>query len=230
MTRFLVHVEGRTEEEFVNEVLAPHLWDRGRHLVRSRMLGRARQRYRRGGIKAWPSVKHEIVNHLRADPHCVSSTMVDFYGMPRVGAGAWPGRANASGLAPSDKAFTIERRIADDISQAMGADFDERRFVPFVMMHEFEAMLFSDCASFAHGIGRPELESRFQAIRDEFDTPEEIDDSPNKAPSRRIARLVPGYQKPLMGCLAALAIGLDTIRAECPNIHNWLERLEVIAD
>ena len=48
MTRLLIHVEGETEESFVNEVLAPHLYTHGYGLVSARLLGNARQRDRRG--------------------------------------------------------------------------------------------------------------------------------------------------------------------------------------
>lgn len=54
MSRLLVHVEGQTEEDFVNEVLGPHLWAYGYTQVSARLLGNARLRSRRAGIKAWP--------------------------------------------------------------------------------------------------------------------------------------------------------------------------------
>jgi hypothetical protein len=95
------------------------------------------------------------------------------------------------------------------------------------MMHEFEGLLFSDCRRFAEGIGRPELCPKFQAIRDAFGTPEEIDDSPLTAPSKRVQSLVSGYDKPLLRTLAVLHIGLDTIRAECLHFRQWLDRLEM---
>ncbi len=44
MTRLLVHVEGETEESFVNEILAPHLCSRGFSKVSARLIGNARQR------------------------------------------------------------------------------------------------------------------------------------------------------------------------------------------
>ena len=94
------------------------------------------------------------------------------------------------------------------------------------MMHEFEAMLFSDCEGFGHGIDRVDLVQPLQAIRNQFASPEEIDDSPHTAPSKRIEHLVPGYQKPFMGNLAALEIGICAIRRECPHFEEWLERLE----
>lgn len=93
------------------------------------------------------------------------------------------------------------------------------------MMHEFEGLLFSDCRRFGHGIGRPELIAQLQEIRNDFKTPEEINDSPVTSPSKRVEKLVPGYEKPLLGTLAALEIGLDVIRSECPHFRGWLERL-----
>ena len=98
--------------------------------------------------------------------------------------------------------------------------------IPYVMMHEFVAMLFSDCTGFANGIGYHGLASRFQEIRDCFDTPEDINDSSLTAPSKRIEALVPGYQKPTQGLLAVNAIGLAAISAECGHFRGWLERLE----
>ena len=119
--------------------------------------------------------------------------------------------------------------VANAISLEMGANFDTDRFVPFVIMHEFEGLLFSDCAAFARGIGQLALEPSFQAIRDQFTTPEDINDSPNTAPSKRIINLMPEYDKPLYGNLAALEIGLDCIRQACPHFRNWLSKLEALA-
>ena len=226
MTRLLIHVEGQTEETFVNYVLGPHLAGYGYSVVSARLLGNARQRSRRGGVKPWPVARKEIVHHLRQDPGCIVSTMVDYYGLPQSGQRGWPGRAAASRLAFPQKASTIEDSLLADVCGQMGSSFNPDRFIPYVMMHEFEAMLFSDCESFARGIGRPGLAPDFQAIRDRFVSPEEIDDSPVTAPSKRIATLVPAYQKPIQGTLAVQQIGLDTIRAECPHFRAWLEQLE----
>ena len=113
-----------------------------------------------------------------------------------------------------------------EVSTDMGASFDQDRFVPFVVMHEFEGLLFSDCDAFARAIGRPALSGPFQAVRDQFDSPEDINDSPTTAPSRRVQELVPGYEKPLYGNLAALEIGLNTIRRACPHFAEWLSVLE----
>lgn len=226
MARVLIHVEGETEEAFVNEVLAPHLYQYGYTNVSARLVGNARQRDRRGGIRAWSAVKKDIMHHLLEDQASLATTMVDYYALPQSGDKAWPGRAAAGAQLFPNKAATVETALTTDLSQEMGDSFYPVRFIPFVMMHEFEGLLFSHCERFGDGIGRPDLVPAFQAIRNDFSTPEEINDSPETAPSKRVANLVEGYQKPFHGNLAALNIGLDAIRAECPHFNDWLTRLE----
>lgn len=226
MARLLIHVEGETEEEFVNEVLAPHLYRCGFSKVSARLVGNARQRDRRGGIRAWSSVRKDIIKHLKEDVESLSTTMVDYYALPQTGDRAWPGRSLTGDLPFEQKAPTVENALTADLAAEMGDSFYPNRFIPFVMMHEFEGLLFSNCERFGKGIGRPDLTPHFQAIRNQFATPEEINDSPETAPSKRVEGLVPGYEKPLLGALAAIEIGLDAIRAECPHFNAWLTRLE----
>ena len=229
MSRLLLHVEGQTEETFVKEVLGPHLRGCGYRAVGARLLGNARQRDRRGGIRDCRTVCRDITNHLKEDTGSFATTMVDYYGLPREGQRAWPGRARASTLPFAEKAKVVEGELLAGVQREMGVRFDRDRFVPYVMMHEFEALLFSDCERFARGIGRPELAASLQAIRDAFASPEEIDDSPETAPAKRVESLVTGYQKPLLGILAAPEIGLGVMRRECPLFGAWLGRLEGLA-
>lgn len=217
----VVHVEGQTEERFVDTLLAPHLGAHGYSKVRAGFIGGMQ-----GGITSWTLAQRDIVNHLEEDPVCVATTMVDYYGLPATGASRWPGRVQASRLPFADKAHTIEHALLASVVQQMGPGFDRSRFVPYVMMHEFEALLFSDCDAFARGICRPELGTDFRRIRDAFDSPEEIDDSPISAPAKRIELLVAGYQKPVMGTLAAQEIGLETMCDACPHFGQWIARLE----
>jgi hypothetical protein len=109
----------------------------------------------------------DIARHLKEDPGCVATTLVDYYGLPQGEGKAWPGRARAATLPAAEKARCVEDAVLEDLATAMGARFDTRRFIPFVVMHEFEALLFSDCAAFSRGIGLPDLETGFQEIRDQ---------------------------------------------------------------
>ena len=96
-------------------------------------------------------------------------------------------------------------------------------------MYEFEALLFSDPASFAAGINRRELQDKLAGIRALFETPEHINDDQCTAPSKRVKKLFSlndRYQKPIMGTLGALEIGLPKMREECPLFNAWLAALE----
>jgi len=224
--RLLNHVEGITEETFTNEVLAPHLLGAGYESVSARLVGNARLRSQRGGTRSWSEVKSDIVRHLRSDQGAIATTMMDFYALPATGSKAWPGREQARSRPFDQRAGTVEAALLADVAAEMGAGFDKQRFLPFVVMHEFEGLLFSDCDAFARGIGKPRVATKLQEIRDDFSSPEEINDSPDTAPSKRIKLVVPEYNKPLFGNVAALEIGLDKIREECPHFEEWLTELE----
>jgi hypothetical protein len=227
MARLLIHVEGQTEERFVIEVLRSHLVAKGFYSVEARIVGNARLREQRGGIIPWMSAKKDISNHLQEDRACFTTTMVDYYGLP----GEWPGRAQSnSRRSAEEKARCVEDAMRGDLVAEMGGGFNPTRFVPFVVMHEFEGLLFSDCAAFSRAISRSDLEGGFRGIRDQFATPEEIDDSPVTAPSKRIEALEPRYQKPLLGVRAVQEIGLTRICEECPHFRAWLRRLETLLE
>ena len=223
--RLLIHVEGETEESFVNELLRPHLYDFGFTGVSARLLGNARLRSRRGGITSWQTARREIARHLQSDTGSYAATLVDYYALPATGPKAWPGREGANDREPDQRGRYIAEQLNEDIIKQL-PQLDPRRFIPCILMHEFEGLLFSDCQAFAAGIDRADLAPNLQEIRDSFETPEDIDDSPQTAPSKRIQALLRGYQKPLFGVLGALEIGLETMRRECPNFRHWLERLE----
>ena len=108
-----------------------------------------------GGVRRWASMRQQILEHLKEDRGRFVTTMVDYYRMPRD----WPGRASpfTAAMSVSDRAKEIENALLQDVSNEMGTGFNPNRFVPYVMMHEFEAMLFSDCDSFGRAIGRPDL-------------------------------------------------------------------------
>jgi len=90
--RLLVLVEGETEETFVKELLRPHLGGFGFADTSARLMGNARMRSRRGGIRGWPEVKKEIIRHILEDYERYVTTFVDYYGLPASGEKAWPGR------------------------------------------------------------------------------------------------------------------------------------------
>jgi hypothetical protein len=152
--------------------------------------------------------------------------MFDYYGL----GADFPGGTLSKGAEAAEKAKSIEVAFHKAVSEEMGHTFHPNRFIPYIQMHEFEGMLFSDPGVLAIEVGSPELADRFGAIRSGFPTPEDIDDGPTTAPSKRIAALVPTYDKVFYGNVVAIEIGLDGIRSQCPHFSDWLRRLESLGE
>lgn len=219
MTRVCIICEGQTEETFVNDVLVRPFAHRGVYLSAA-LIGKP-------GHKGGRVNLQRLTRDLRAilgDPAIYCTTFFDFYGLPAD----FPGKQDASAL-PTSAARAAH--LLDALTQALTAHLSAeslRRFIPYVQMHEFEGLLFSAPDALARGIDQPQLASAFHGIRDAFATPEEINDSPQTAPSKRLAVHYPPYDKVLHGSIAALDIGLPVIRDAYPLFDGWLSTLEAL--
>ncbi len=217
-----VVVEGQTEETFVRDVLAPEFGAKDVFVDVHRVTTRRRERrIFRGGISGYGQLKCDLMLWMRQDqrPDAWFTTMIDFYGLPED----FPGYRNCIlHRDPVDKVECLEERLRHDLSHP--------RFIPYLQLHEFEALLFSEPRKFG-GIfpGSPKVAEKLAAIRNAFPTPEHIDDRPDLAPSKRIVRLLPDYKKPVAGPLITQQIGLPTLRRECPHFSRWIGKIEQAA-
>lgn len=221
MIRLHIICEGQTEEMFVKEVLSReyHLKD---VYMFATLIGKPSHK---GGRVNWDRLYTDIRGHLLGDPSTYCTTFFDFYGL----ATDFPGKEEAAHLRTiSDKAKCVETALMAELGRKLG-ELPLRRFIPYVQMYEYEGLLFSDPSAFARGISKPQFANRFQSIRDNFQTPEDINDSPDTAPSKRILQIIQDYQKPIQGALGALEVGLSTMRHECVLFDEWLKRLELLA-
>ena len=64
----------------------------------------------------------------------------------------------------------------------------------------------------------------------DFDTPEEINNDPNNAPSKRVLAIYPGYRKVIEGTQAAKSVGIASMRTACHHFREWLEVLEGVEE
>ena len=222
MNRVHIIVEGQTEETFVCEVLAPAL--RKRNVDPSACL--IGEGGHKGGDVSYTRARHDVVRLLKGDRRAYCTTMFDFFRL----SPEFPRKAIVGPPSTVSKASMVEEAFFEDIAETLGDNWVPCRFIPYIQMHEFEGLLFSDTAAFARGIYRPDLMSALTQIREPFETPEDIDDGPQTAPSKRVLALYPGYDKVAWGTLAALEVGLDAIRRECPHFAQWLARLESLGN
>jgi hypothetical protein len=220
MVRVHVLVEGEAEETFSREVLLPYFSPRGIYLF-PRRLGKPGHK---SGICKYPLAQREIVITLKQEAHAFCTTMFDYYGMPPD----WPKRKEAGDKPFAERGVMVEEAILGDISSQLGGRFNRSRFIPYVQMHEFEALLFSDSKVLADGLELAD-DASIRGITDQFHSPEEINDSQQTAPSKRIMGLNPGYAKVSDGIRISQKIGLTTMRAQCPRFNEWIGRLEALA-
>lgn len=221
MTRVQVIVEGQSEESFVKEILAPTLWPSEIYLFPV-LLGVPGHK---GGRPNYARVKKDVVLQLKQDREAYCSTMFDFYGL---GSG-FPGTPLPPNLGNVEKVIRIEQAVKQALINELPDLRPDARFLPYLQLHEYEGLLFSDPPAFAAGIKQQHLRVQFETIRNAFATPEDINDNPNTAPSKRVLGAYPAYRKVLDGTLAAKAVGIDRMRQECPHFRAWLEQLEALA-
>ncbi len=207
MIRLAVSVEGQTEEEFIKLVLAKHLqahdvW------VQPILIGRARGPGVGGGNVTVNRLSSEMA-YLRSSFDAVTS-LVDFYGFKDKG----------------DRSVEqLELAVQGAAEDRIGGQ--DERVAPYVQVHEFEGLLFSNVEAFAL---LPEVVPRavgaLAEIRSRFESPEDINDNQLTSPSHRIQGEISAYRKRAHGPLIAEEITLEVIRSECPRFDNWVRRLE----
>lgn len=210
MKYLIIICEGPTEIEFCKKVLYPHLFLKGITLqpVLPKKSG--------GGIVGWDAFKTQIKTHLSVS--CSVSTFIDFYGLKS----SFPNYKKALGL-PSHKAAVelIEKGMADEVY-----DF---HFIPYIQLHEFEGLLFSDIAPFRNSFSAKECNlAQLLLIMEANPNPELINNGKYTAPSKRLLECIPVYNKVIHGSEIAVNLGLESIMLKCPRFRRWIETLESI--
>jgi len=218
MRDLYIIVEGETEEEFVKRLLVPYLYARGLtgHI-------QAILVFVSGGGHGHSNTQHflntiEPVLYQRGEP--VITSLLDFFRFPRKQAAF----AACSALATaSQQANCLEQALFD----AVQAIRPYRYFVPYVQVHEFEALLFADAAG--HALHAPGILADVAAVIDAYSAAEEINSRPELAPSKRLAAIYrahrQAYRKGADAVDVAELIGMDRLLEKCPRFKAWVESL-----
>jgi hypothetical protein len=217
--RLHVLVEGQTEEQFIRSVVAPHLQMRGiwafPQIVET---SRDRAGKKRAGGGDWQKWRRDILRLTREQrgAEVRFTTMFDLYRLPDE----FPGLREHAAV--RDTARRVEL-----LEAALAADIQDERLIPYLQRHEFEALVLASLDALADVLDpgeRPGLASLRVIVASV--PPEDVDDGPETAPSKRIVAAIPSYRKTLHGSLAVEATGLAKLRAACPRFDGWVGTLE----
>ena len=219
MRRVIIICEGPTEIEFCKDVLYPHFLPRNIY-IQTPLIKKSG-----GGIVAWVHLKRQIENHLKQDPTAFVTKLIDYYGIHAHYA--FPRWQEANGIVnKSERMELLEIGMKEAIDDRL-----RNRFVPYVQLHEFEGLLFNTMAVFDTQIPPEEFVDRNELdnIINTYTNPELINDTPTNAPSKRLMRLITGYNKIVYGAILAKEIGLERIRNKSPRFNEWITKLEALA-
>jgi len=168
----------------------------------------------RGGMvnyqHLWNTVKL-LLKSSRKD--FVVTTFIDFFRIPNT----MPRYEECMA-----KVSKIER--VEALESAMNENIGDRRFFSYIQLHEFEALLFSNNNGFAYYFPE-ECAKRTGNIVSSYENPEDINSSPEGAPSKRLLALKSDYNKVLEGNLIALEVGIMSMLEKCPRFNRWITQI-----
>jgi len=211
----MVLVEGQTEQIFVKNLLSPYITELTKHTIFLIPMQPGKQ----GGDVRFERYKKDIGIHLKQRPNTYITLMLDYYGIKD-----WPGLKESRQQAiHSKKAEVINLETRKAVQEHFSEQNRECRFIPYVSMHEIEALYFSDPASIAQvmNVNKTKIES----ILHECGEPEAINDSSETAPSKRLEKLSESFVKTITGITIAKTINIPKMRKHCPLFDEWVGKI-----
>ncbi|MCP5461711.1 MAG: DUF4276 family protein [bacterium] len=211
VVKFLV--EGQTEQSFVNSVLYPYLLQLDISIVPI-LTGKNKM----GGVQKYGGLKRDLKILLGESQKNIITTMIDFYNL----RDDFPGYKTM----PRSNCYLKVKHL----EEAWQAEVSQPHFIPYLQLHEFEALLFSSIDDIHNLFSDKNKLADLQSITSQFNNPEEINEGNNTSPAKRLKSLYPEYQKPLAGVSISKKIGLSKMRDNCRHFNEWLTKLENLRD
>jgi Domain of unknown function (DUF4276) len=220
MKRALVLVEGPTEDAFIKQVLQPHFLSIGLSLTPTiiatkRILSGGAFK---GGVTSFSQFERDIRRLLHGAGGALVTTLIDYYRLPN----GFPGMENRPTKSPKERVKHVEQSITGHFGSP-------KFFRPYLSLHEFEALVFSDCEITATTLGDPGSAKKLKEIVDRHGSPEYINEKPDQNPASRLQKLFPAYQKRLHGPIISSRIGVTSLRSACEHFGGWISSLEAFA-
>lgn len=218
--RLNVTAEGRTEETFVKQVLANYLGQFNISTdVRCVQTSRDKRKTHRGGLVSYQKAKNDILHWLKEDSSTDVrfTTMFDLYALP-------------SNFPEFEKAQEIKDpyQKVTFLEKAFGEEIGDWRFLPYIQLHEFEALVLSKPeVLIKEYFEHTKAITQLVTLLAQTGNAELINGSEQTAPSKRILALIPEYNK-IIGAEIAKSIGIEWLKTHCQHFSTWLDNLENI--
>ncbi len=215
-----IHIicEGETEQEFCSTILSKH-FQKKNIFIYAPIIKKSM-----GGIVKWEELKRQIEVTLKNDKTAYVTTLIDYYGLYKKHK--FPNWDEAINEADKYKRMEIlENGMHNDVEATL-----RYRFFPYIQLHEFEGLLFNKEEIFYQVIPKEELvdTDELRKTFQDFANPEMINDNSETAPSKRLSRIIKGYNKIVYGIILAEEIGLNNIMKKTRRFAEWINKMENI--
>jgi hypothetical protein len=146
--------------------------------------------------------------------------MIDLYRLPSD----FPRKTQAPSD-PYEKVCSLEQALAEEIQDA--------RFIPYIMLHEFEALLLTktglEIIRERARVGKSDRSwKELQRDLARVKTPEKLNDDANSHPSARIKKIWPRFKKTTDGVGILEQVPWEELCAACPHFGDWIRKLEAL--
>lgn len=210
MKTVIIICEGPTEEVFCSNLLSQYLQNSCR--IEIRLLG---------GNCNWQRIKDMAEKALKQQKNALVTTFFDYYGVKTKKFPNWKETVGINKANVRERIEILENGMLEEIDSNL-----RYRFIPYVQLHEFEALLFNNIEVFDdmfefEQYDRAELLNVFN----EFPDPEMIDQGTETSPSHRLIKIIPAYRKVIQGNAIAEKIGIEQIRQKNKHFNDWIEQL-----
>lgn len=221
MKRLILIVEGQTELEFVNQLLIPYFTKKGintsMHAIMITMSG---------GGHGFNNIEHfgntiKPVLHNSDEP--IITTLIDHYGINSESK--LPGYSECKEEKDiNERLIKMETKLNDYVQGIK----PYRNFIPYIQRHEMETLLFADPEN-GFGLEDEGIKNEVLNLCKTFDSIEDINDTPEGAPSKRLADIYSNHEKKYVKIIDGIEIAeLTTIEKmieRSPRFKGWVERL-----
>jgi Domain of unknown function (DUF4276) len=213
-----ITAEGQTEEQFAKRILSLFLIHSS-VTVDARRVRTSKDKIKtyRGGLLDYGKAKKDIIEWMKEDrnPDVYFTTMFDLYALPTD----FP-RYEES------KQISDPYRRVEFLEKAFSEDINDRRFIPYIQLYEFEALVLSNPSklSIEYFDREKEINKLTELLIKNNDNSELING--NNPPSKQILKLIPEYDKVAIGSTLEAFDEMDILRERCKHFGYWLTKLE----
>lgn len=222
MKRIYCVTEGQTETNFVKRILSPYFSSFDTIILPATVITSIDKRGGRmykGGMLTYQKAEltiHNCLNYTKKDKNVFVTTMFDYYRLPK----------DTPGFSDAHKRQDPYRAV-DVIETEMckHENLERNVFFPYIQLHEFEALIFSNLSGLAEKYFDCNIQPLIKCL-EIIKNPELINNGCETAPSKRILKCIPHFDKATTGIDVLAMIALDDIRSHCSHFNDWICKLE----